>query len=211
MSDRIIIIAVLGSTGSGKSTVAKHLEHNFGFTPLKFAQPLKDMLRALGLSFLDVEGPQSHRSKPHPLLLGKSARYAMQTLGTEWRNMIGRDLWANITIRRIKELIAQGETRFVIDDMRFPHELDLLGEIGCVTVAVRRRKVEPTPKQRRITKLPHFIRGIASFLTGVDPLHPSEALWFDMPHDIVIHNSGTVEDLRNDAAEALDLILQGKV
>src|SRR6478735_5360554 len=105
--DRIIIICLLGASSAGKSAVAKHLQNHHGFTHLRFAEPLKDMLRVLGLSAMDVDGPQEHRAKPHPLLLGKSPRYAMQTLGTEWRDFIGKALWANITLRRVKDAISK--------------------------------------------------------------------------------------------------------
>lgn len=211
MSDRIVILGLLGASGSGKSVVAQHLVAKHGFARVRFAQPIKDMLRAIGLSEMDVDGPQEHRARPHPLLLGKSPRYALQTLGTEWRNYIGKALWANITLRVIKDRIAQGETRFVIDDMRFPHEADIFFEIGGYTMAIRRPSAEPSKQQQFITNLPWGLRHVAAFLTGIQPLHASEALWYRMHKDIEIYNSKGLDDLRSTVDDWVEQILEGTV
>ena len=203
MRDAIHIVCLLGATGSGKSAVATTLEKHHGFVRVRFAQTLKDMLRAMGLSALDVDGPQEHRNKPHRLLLGKSPRYAMQTLGTEWRAYIGESLWSAILVDRVKRMIADGKTRIVIDDMRFPHELEALGELGAVTVAIRRASVEASTRQQWVSRLPKWLQPVAALLTGTTRLHPSEGLWYHMPHDISVYNCGSLHDLRADVAEVV--------
>jgi hypothetical protein len=51
-----IILGLSGLAGSGKSTAAMHLVKNRGWARVRFAGPLKDMCRALGLSEDEIEG-----------------------------------------------------------------------------------------------------------------------------------------------------------
>lgn len=58
----------------------------------------------------------------------------MQSLGTEWRNMIDRDLWVKLTVRETRDCLRRG-FGVVIDDLRFPHEYEALKrEFGEVTM-----------------------------------------------------------------------------
>lgn len=44
------IIAFSGCIGTGKTTAANFLRERYGYALIKFADPLKSMLRALGLT-----------------------------------------------------------------------------------------------------------------------------------------------------------------
>lgn len=193
----IRIIAVLGSSASGKSTTAQYLVEKHGFTRVRFAQALKDMLVCAGLTKEQVDGPQEVREQPLDLLCGKTPRYAMQTLGTEWRDMIGKELWANIARSRISDMIANGVTNIVIDDMRFLHEAAMFREIGCEIWAVRRPDVEPSRGALFFAHLPipKFVRALAHVLFGLHSAHVSETEWFKIERDIEIMNTGTLDDL----------------
>lgn len=115
-----MIIAFTGRAGSGKSTAAQHLVAEYGFTLVKFAGPLKQMMRQLGLGDREIEGDL--KESPHPLLGGKSPRYAMQTLGTQWgRQLIHSDLWVNAAMQIAFDVLDNGG-HVVIDDCRFPNE-----------------------------------------------------------------------------------------
>lgn len=193
----IDIIAVLGSSKSGKSTIAQRLVERHGYTRVRFAQPLKDMLVCLGLTREQVDGPQEVREQPCDLLCGRTPRYAMQTLGSEWRDLIDKRLWSRITRKRINDMIAIGLTRFVIDDMRFLHEAEMFREIGARVIAVRRPEVEPTRWQRLWSRLPvpRFVRLIARLAFGWRFFHVSETEWFKIEPDEEIVNTGTLDDL----------------
>ena len=53
----------------------------------------------------------------------KSPRTMQRLIGTEWgRNKIGVDVWVN----QLKKRIGKKKTAFVIDDLRFPNELNFL-------------------------------------------------------------------------------------
>jgi hypothetical protein len=84
------LIALTGYAGSGKSTLADILACEHGFTVVKFAGPLKAMLRALGLDEREIEGDL--KEQPCQLLAGHTPRRAMQTLGTEWGRVSGRSM-----------------------------------------------------------------------------------------------------------------------
>src|SRR5262245_6513313 len=87
------IIGLTGKLKSGKTEAALHLCKK-GFTRVRFAGPLKNMMTCLQLTDAEIEGML--KEQPCDLLCGKTPRYAMQTIGTEWgRALIGEDLWVN--------------------------------------------------------------------------------------------------------------------
>lgn len=122
------IVAFTGQAGSGKSTATKYLVEQHGYTLVKFAGPLKDMMRLIGLTEDEIEG--SLKEKPCNLLAGKTPRHAMQTLGTEWgRNCIGDGFWINLWRERAVDVLAQAG-RVVVDDCRFPNEAAAIRRLG---------------------------------------------------------------------------------
>lgn len=136
-----MIIALTGYAGSGKSTAAKHLVERHGFTLVKFAGPLKQMMRCLGVGEREIEGDL--KEVPCAVLGGKTPRHAMQTLGTEWgRNLIHSNLWVNVAMASAEAVLDQGG-RVVIDDCRFPNEAVAVEEHGGFVVRIERPSVEP--------------------------------------------------------------------
>jgi hypothetical protein len=126
----VTTIGIVGRIGSGKSTVAARL-NALGWTTRKFATPLKNMLRSIGLNEREIEGDL--KEKPCATLCGKTPRFAMLTLGTEWgRNMIAADFWVQAAMRQ-----ARGEC-VVFDDCRFPNEAAAIKARGGTIVLVRR-------------------------------------------------------------------------
>lgn len=123
-----LVVAFTGVAGSGKSTATKYLVERHGYTLVKFAGPLKDMMRVIGLTEEEIEG--SLKEKPCNLLAGKTPRHAMQTLGTEWgRNSIGDGFWINLWRERVVEILGQAG-RVVIDDCRFDNEAKAIRKLG---------------------------------------------------------------------------------
>jgi hypothetical protein len=129
------VIGLTGKSGSGKSTAASYLIEEYGYQLIKFADPLKDMLRVIGLGYYELEG--DGKEKPCYLLGGKTPRFAMQTLGTEWgRYTMYSDIWVEAWYRRANEVVQAGG-RVVCDDIRFPNEISavkcLFGKIVDIT------------------------------------------------------------------------------
>ena len=118
------VIGVTGKARSGKDTLSEHLYTRLGFdcNRAAFADPLKDMLRAIGID--DIEG---YKEEVHPLL-GVTSRKMMQTLGTEWgREAIGEDTWINLTKEK-----GKGKKFLVISDVRFENEANFVRENGIL-------------------------------------------------------------------------------
>jgi hypothetical protein len=195
----ILIIAVIGSTGAGKSVFADLAAQKYGFSRMKFAGPLKRMLKALGATEEDVNGSQAHRSKPVDLLLGKSWRFAMQTLGTEWRNLFGKELWSRIFTEEVRKAYSAGLDRFIVDDMRFHHEVDAIKRWGGIVVAIRRPEVEPSKWEMQVyrmtSKLPPRLARFMSRVLFTRYVHPSEGEWMEIEPDFVINNTRSLKTL----------------
>ncbi|MEM1046502.1 MAG: deoxynucleotide monophosphate kinase [Pseudomonadota bacterium] len=134
MEDRLIV-GLAGRIGSGKTTAAVHLAVQHGFTRHRFAAPLKNMMRCLGLSEDQVDGDR--KETPCFLLGDKSPRYAMQTIGTEWgRDMIHPDLW----IRAWRETMP-ASARIVVEDVRFENEAAAIRRSGGLLIRIGRDAV----------------------------------------------------------------------
>lgn len=182
----MVLISLTGAKGCGKSTVGAILVADYGFRRMRFADALKRMVACLGLTQAQIEGAE--KELPCPLLGGKTPRQAMQTLGTEWgRAMIDKDLWVRALQTEIVgyRVNHKGETRIVVDDLRFPNEHAMIRSMGGVVWRIRRPVVEP--KQGRADRL------LASI--GLSRSHASESFWARLPADEELWNVETPDHL----------------
>jgi hypothetical protein len=129
-----MLIGLTGLAGSGKSEVASILTGPFGFARVKFADPLKNMLRTMladiGHSAADVEryleGDLKETVVDGLHDFGITARHLMVTLGTEWGRMqVHADLW--IQLWKAK---AERFAHVIADDVRFDNEVAAIREAG---------------------------------------------------------------------------------
>jgi hypothetical protein len=110
--------------GCGKTTAAGLL----GGTRIGFADPLRAMIRTMmieaGIHPDTAERLLTiYKEMPIPQLGGRSARYLLRTLGTEWgRDLINVNIWTDIAMGKV----ARAKGLVVIDDMRFPQERDAI-------------------------------------------------------------------------------------
>lgn len=132
------LIAFTGLAQSGKTTAAKFL---WSYHLFSFADPLRQMLAVLTHCKDKNTTPEE--------LCGRTVRYALQTLGTEWgRNTIGKDIWVEYTRRRIKEHLRENgwgwgeENGAVIDDLRFDDEAKMIRQEGGKIVHIYRPGLE---------------------------------------------------------------------
>jgi hypothetical protein len=173
------VIGLCGPEGAGKSTAAAILAEEFPFTVRPFAKPLKDMLRAIGVPEVCLTGSPEQKESPLDIFGGKSARHAMQTLGTEWgRNCITPDFWTRAWLATH----CPYWTGVLADDVRFPQEVDAIKKLGGRVICI--------------------VRSWADF--DRVPKHPSED-FAKLPFDQVVWNDGTIETLRKRLLAALEV------
>lgn len=164
------IVALTGAAGAGKSTAASYLTSQFGFKLEKFAGPLKDMLRAIGLSEQEIEG--EWKNDPCDLLMGRTPRHAMQTLGTEWgRGYMGENFWVNLWMARVAD-----KRLVVVDDCRFPNEAAAVRQLGGTIIRIVR---------------PSNLFGEEVYA------HASEAHVSELPYDFEVVNDGSMASLNH--------------
>ena len=141
--ERPIIILISGKQGSGKTTIADELEGLLWqtHTPIrkKFAGPLYEMhdaalevLRDYGIAVPEVDADM------------------LQLLGTEIvRNKYGKDTWVSCLRNSI---LKDSRLVYIIDDARFPNEIDGLDDLASRVLKVRLECPEETRKARRGSK-----------------------------------------------------------
>lgn len=169
-----MIIGLCGKKISGKSTVASMFEEH-GFREISFADPLKNIAIEFGFTKDQVYYNKNEKNE----LWGICAREFLQTFGTE----IGRDYlptllpnMKHVWIRLMEDTIQKniGEN-IVISDCRFPDEIELVRKYGGSIVEIRRNKVEAKYSQ-----------------------HSSENSLYDLNPNYVIHNNGSLANLKKD-------------
>ncbi len=194
-----MIIAFTGYKRAGKDT-ASNLAQEFlkknsdtKFWPiLALADPIKKAAAAIfGWGEQELFGSLKEISDPR---YGISPRYFMQLLGTEimreglgllapeYKRTVGETLWCR---RLIAEMENRGVPNCIISDMRFPNEARFFRENHDEKVLVVR------------IKRPGF---------DVSD-HPSEREVDNIEADAVIHNNGSISDLR----EAISTVCQGLI
>lgn len=173
------VVGLSGLAGCGKSTVAAHLSRTHGYARVRFADPLKKGLIAMGASPDEIDG--ALKTLPSDFFCEKTPREAMQTIGTEWgRKMIGQNFWVNAWKRAVDETLRYRHV--VAEDARFPNEATAIHNYGGLLVLVERP-------------------GLA--LDAKVGSHESERYASTLGQDATLINDGSVEDLHR----AIDALL----
>ena len=123
-----MLIGLVGKAGAGKTTIADYLIKKYGFKRYSFATPLKEMLIKAGMcSYEEVYVQKT-----------KKSRWLLQKVGTDiFRNQVDPDFWVKKMIPVLQNALASGE-KVVIDDIRFPNEVQLIKNLQGFIVKVER-------------------------------------------------------------------------
>ena len=186
-----MIIGLVGYIGSGKGTVGDILVRNHGYTKFAFADALKDAVATIftwprGLLEGDSNASRAFRERTdvwwsHKLGYEVTPRLILQKFGTEaCRNGIADNIWIAALEKRI-----HGYEDVVISDCRFPNEINFIRSAGGVIVRVKRGD-DPSPEE-------------------LSKMHISETAWNNYNPDFVIHNEGSVDDLKENVKIILTL------
>lgn len=129
------VVGLHGPKGSGKTTVARHLERYHGFKRIAFADPVKDF--AYNIAPTPVKWAVDLAGWDRLKRFGPFRRY-LQRVGTEGgRRIIDRDVWVMVLERRARAVLADG-VPVVVDDVRFENEAELIHELGGVVLHIDR-------------------------------------------------------------------------
>lgn len=146
----MLVLALTGTVGSGKSTVADHLVLRHGFRRLRFGDPVKTMLGAL----IAAQGqPPDYvkrclegdlKTRPVPELAGRTSRHALQTLANGWgREAIGPDLWVQCWRGAVVPMLQAGPV--VAEDCSRFDEVDMVRALGGLVWRIVREDEDSAP------------------------------------------------------------------
>lgn len=146
---------------------------------LSLAGPLKSMLRTLGVPEECLTGSLADKERPLDLLCGRTARHAMQSLGTEWgRECIHPELWLRAWRHAAEQVTSGGScpSLIIVDDLRFDNEAAYLRGLGAIIVRVFRDGIHyeqdyaserPVAYDAGVELFPHISRIMEINLTDV--------------------------------------------
>lgn len=169
-----ILIGITGRAGSGKDTAAGYLQHRYGFTPMAFADPLKQAAATL---FNLPEHFFHDRELKEQVVedWGMSPRRMLQILGTDAiRANFGADFWIKRWLQEYRSMAASDNV--VLTDVRFNNEAQVVRDLGGSILHIHR----PQPAR----------------LEADAAAHMSEMPVHVLPRqDKALVNDGTLDDL----------------
>jgi hypothetical protein len=180
MSQKQILIGLVGRKQSGKSIVAAYLTDTYGFVEYSLAEPLKRA--CMEIFGLTEEQVYVNKEQIDPYW-GVSPRVLLQTVGTDlFRNELplylpsfDSTIWVRALEKKI--LSTPPNIPIVVSDIRFHDEHAFIKEHGGITIRIDRHSLFDTHTN-----------------THPNDTHESETQDIDNV-DYVIYNTGTLYDL----------------
>lgn len=169
-----MIIGISGKAGAGKDSLLLMLQEiNPNVRNVKFSGALKQQAgKMIGVTPSKFEDQEF---KASDLSEGFTVRDFLIELGMLGRR-VNQDYWVIKAMEEADMWVTEGGSEIVFTDMRFPNELKAIKDAGGVTIRINRVGCD-----------------------GVD--HESDTALDDADFDYVIHNGGTLDDLRTSAKE----------
>ena len=199
------IIGIVGFIGSGKDTVADYLVNFHQFRRESFANSLKAAVsQVFGWDRELLEG-RTNQSRiwretkdewwSKRLGCDVTPRWVLQYWGTEVvRKGFHDDMW----VASLENRLRSSKDDIVITDCRFPNEIKAIRNAGGKVVRIKRG---PEPEWFNDAKSMNkgATRNTSWALSKhrIDQLgvHASETAWVGQKFDVVLNNSGTIEEL----------------
>ena len=214
----MLVVGLSGYKQAGKDSVADILVRDYGFTKMAFADPIKEMVRDLDpLIGWSIDGCcEECFEPPEPMYLsdlysygwtdqmikdseyGDEVRRIWQRFGTEVFRAEDEDFWVARAYKALRETTAD---RVVFTDVRFENEAEMIYELrqthwdgnewtaSTISSSLWRIHREPGPDHVR-------------------DIHESEQMIGMLGEEVTILNKGTLQDLEEPVAIAMDMLLQ---
>jgi hypothetical protein len=137
------IIGITGKKQHGKDTMGDYLVKNYGYKRLAFADAIKEVVKN-SFGFTEEQLNGSLKDTVDDFWKVKP-RQVFQFVGTElFRNKMSElipevesNIWVIIIYKKIlDEWIVNPTAKFVITDLRFPNELNLINSLNGFTVRI---------------------------------------------------------------------------
>jgi len=195
-----MLIAAVGLIGSGKDTVADHLETHYGFRRESFASALKDAVAAvMGWDRELLEGKtataRAWREQVDTWWAERlnipqlTPRWVLQQWGTEvFRRNFHDDIWIASLENKLRKMYGN----VVISDCRFPNEVAAARKQNGLVIRVVRGE-EPFWFPAAIEAC-QGSEEAKQFLKD-NNVHESEWAWANTDFDVVLMNNGTLDEL----------------
>ena len=136
-----------------KKSIIRYMGANYDVESLSLAQPIKQFC-------MDYLGLTKHQCYDQPgkaeynEFWGMTNREILQKIGTDaMRNGFHKDVWVKIAQLKLKRLIDNG-VFYMVTDIRFPNECEMIRKNHGIVVYVRRDCVTP-PVEELFTKKTH--------------------------------------------------------
>lgn len=188
-----MIIGICGLIGCGKGTVGDILVENYGFTKLSFADKLKDGVATVfnwDRAMLEGDTVESRewRETQDDFWTRETGRtitprLVLQEFGTDcMRHGFDDGIWVSLVKQ---ELVKYPNKNFVIPDVRFPNEANMIKSIHGEVWRVRRGQD------------PVWMRMYQDI--GVEPkdVHESEWRWANVDFNNIIYNDLGIDELKS--------------
>ena len=205
-----MIIGIAGLIGSGKGTVADILVEQHNFTKISFADKLKDgVAAAFGWNRELLEGDTDEsrdwRETVDEFWTNETGReitprLVLQEFGTDcMRNGFYDGIWVSLVKQ---EILNNSETNYVVPDVRFKNEIDVINNLGGKIWNVRRGEL-PQWWGYAIQDNHHPASSLMKDYHS--DVHQSEWRWIDKDETFgnIIHNDGSIEALYSQVSATL--------
>lgn len=193
------IIGLVGWQGSGKDTAANFLIKNHNYRRVSFATTLKDAVSSIfgwprNLLEGDTRASREWREQvdtwwakrlgiPH-----LTPRWVLQNIGTDvMRKTFHDDIW----IVSLEYALMGEPGRYVISDVRFPNEINMVHKLGG-KIAFIQRGSKPAWTNNAFTDFDDLKRFMTKYFPEV---HASEYSWYLSKIDHYIDNNGDLAQL----------------
>jgi hypothetical protein len=194
-----MIIGLCGFAGSGKGTLADILVENHNFRKISFATKLKDVASVMFGWDRDLLEGITDESRAwreeideywsNELEQEVTPRIVLQIFGTDCvRNNLHNNIWVSIVK---KTLIDNPDVNWVIPDIRFPNEVDVIQQLNGSVWWIKRGEL---PDWYRTAAVDNEI-GSNDMLTKYSEVHESEYKWINTQFDNIIENDSSIEEL----------------
>lgn len=221
----MIVVGLSGYAGAGKDAVADILVRDHGFTKMSFAAPVKRLVRNLdpivgysvyvcdcgNLSDCPIEadeikisdlydgyGYDDETIKDSPY--GEEVRRLWQRFGTEVMRNEDPNFWVDLAL---KDLFESDAERVVFTDVRFPNEAEAIHNLSVPIFTGTGGDLYFSPFQPSLWQISRVGDEIL-YPAG----HESESHVGLMDEEIQLLNAGTLEDLEEPVAIAMDMLLE---